>query len=109
LFHCHAGKDRTGLIAMFILAIAGVPDETIIADYTLSDQNLASSHNEILARFEGQPERQQHIKRLLHIRPEYMQATLQLLQDRHGGPVNYLRAAGLTTPEINSLRQRLVS
>jgi protein-tyrosine phosphatase len=109
LFHCHAGKDRTGLIAMFVLAIAGVPDETIIADYTLSDQNLASIHDEILARFEGQPERQQHLKRLLHIRPEYMQATLQLLQDRYGGPLGYLSAAGLTPPEINRIRQRLVS
>jgi protein-tyrosine phosphatase len=109
LFHCHAGKDRTGLIAMFVLAIAGVPDETIIADYALSEQNLASIHSEILARFEGQPERQQQLERLLHTRPEYMHQTLQLLQDRHGGPLGYLSAAGLTPPEINRIRHRLVS
>ena len=107
LFHCHAGKDRTGLIAMFLLAIAGVPDQAIIADYALSDQNLALLHNEILARFADQPERQQQLERLLRTNPEYMHTTLQLLRERHGGSLSYLSSAGLTMPEIDLLRQRL--
>jgi len=107
VFHCHAGKDRTGLIAMFLLAIAGVPDQTIIADYALSDQNLASIHNEILARFADQPERQQYVGRLLYTRPEYMHATLQLLRDRYNSPISYLTTAGLAIAEIDLLRQRL--
>ena len=36
LFHCHAGKDRTGMIAALLLALAGVPNATIAEDYALS-------------------------------------------------------------------------
>ena len=36
MFHCSAGKDRTGVLAALLLAALGVPDETIVADYALS-------------------------------------------------------------------------
>jgi protein-tyrosine phosphatase len=38
LIHCTAGKDRTGLTAALILAVLGVPDQTIFADYSLSNR-----------------------------------------------------------------------
>jgi protein-tyrosine phosphatase len=37
VFHCASGKDRTGLLAALILGLAGVPDETIIEDFTLTE------------------------------------------------------------------------
>ena len=37
MFHCSAGKDRTGIVAAIVLGILGVADETIVADYTLSE------------------------------------------------------------------------
>ncbi len=36
MFHCSAGKDRTGVLAALLLGALGVPDETIVADYSLS-------------------------------------------------------------------------
>jgi protein-tyrosine phosphatase len=36
LFHCSAGKDRTGILAAVVLSLLGVADEVIVADYTLS-------------------------------------------------------------------------
>jgi protein-tyrosine phosphatase len=36
MFHCSAGKDRTGILAAVVLGLAGVPDDTIVADYALS-------------------------------------------------------------------------
>lgn len=38
LFHCRAGKDRTGVIAMPLLGLAGVSDEDIVADYAATQQ-----------------------------------------------------------------------
>jgi protein-tyrosine phosphatase len=38
LFHCAAGKDRTGLVAAVLLGVLGVPDATIIEDYELSSR-----------------------------------------------------------------------
>jgi protein-tyrosine phosphatase len=40
VFHCSAGKDRTGILAAIVLALLGVPDETIVADYALSAQSM---------------------------------------------------------------------
>jgi protein-tyrosine phosphatase len=36
MFHCSAGKDRTGVLSAVLLGVLGVPDETIITDYALS-------------------------------------------------------------------------
>src|SRR3984885_16112342 len=40
LFHCVAGKDRTGLIAALLLALADVEPAAIAADYAVSAENL---------------------------------------------------------------------
>ncbi|MFI6791619.1 tyrosine-protein phosphatase [Nonomuraea sp. NPDC050383] len=41
VFHCASGKDRTGLLAALVLALAGVDEETIVADFALTE--LASA------------------------------------------------------------------
>ena len=41
LFHCTAGKDRTGILAMLLLSLAGVAREDILADYQISETYLA--------------------------------------------------------------------
>lgn len=38
LFHCTAGKDRTGMAAMVLYGLLGVPDDVIVADYSLSNK-----------------------------------------------------------------------
>ena len=40
MFHCSAGKDRTGIVAAVVLGILKVPTDTIIADYTLSGSSM---------------------------------------------------------------------
>lgn len=79
LFHCHAGRDRTGLIAALLLGIAGVPAAAITADYALS--------------FSAQP--------------ETMDATLDHLESAYGGIVAYLRAADVAARDIARIRRRL--
>ena len=106
LFHCHAGKDRTGLIAMFVLAIAGVDDETIIADYAVSDQFLGPLYKEILGRYTNQPKEHHRVAQLVHARPEYMRATLERLHRHSHGPLGYLLSAGMTADELDQIRLR---
>jgi protein-tyrosine phosphatase len=106
LIHCHAGKDRTGLIAMFLLAIAGVNDETIIADYAVSDQFLGPLYDQILAQYINQPSEHRRVARLVHARPEYMRATLEQLYRRCNGPLGYLLSAGMTAGEFDRIRSR---
>ncbi|MCX4732726.1 tyrosine-protein phosphatase [Streptomyces sp. NBC_01363] len=37
VFHCHSGKDRTGLLAMLVLALVGVHEDDIVADFALTE------------------------------------------------------------------------
>ncbi len=40
--HCLAGKDRTGVVVALVLALLGVPDETVAEDYALSNLAMAA-------------------------------------------------------------------
>jgi protein-tyrosine phosphatase len=40
VFHCAAGKDRTGITAMLVLGLLGVPKEYIVADYALTEAGM---------------------------------------------------------------------
>jgi protein-tyrosine phosphatase len=50
VFHCAAGKDRTGILAAVLLGLLGVDDHTIVADYALSQANMARALEKIRAR-----------------------------------------------------------
>lgn len=108
LFHCHAGKDRTGLIAMFLLALAGVPRETIVQDYAVSDQLMRPLYDELMAKYSGDPEYMRRIENSMRCLPEVMAQTLDYLDERYGGAESYLRSAGLRDEEIARVRARLV-
>ena len=46
IFHCGAGKDRTGIVAALLLGLVGVPDDTIVADYALTAHYLTDAHRD---------------------------------------------------------------
>lgn len=107
LVHCFAGKDRTGIVAALALALAGVPRETIAADYALSDSYLQPLYDELLAMVDDPAERE---RRALQYRspPESILAVLDHLDVRHGGVAAYLRAAGVMDEQLERIRVRLV-
>jgi protein-tyrosine phosphatase len=79
VIHCHAGRDRTGLIIALLLGAAGVPATAISADYALSFSAVS----------------------------ETMDATLGYLDTTYGGILPYVRAIGITDDEIARIRHRL--
>ena len=108
LLHCHAGKDRTGIVAALLLALADVPDEVIAADYALSDLYLQPLYAEIIASGPQDPERLARLAVLLRSAPETMLGVLERLRARYGGAVGYARAAGLDARDLDRLRARLL-
>lgn len=107
--HCTAGKDRTGLIVALVLGLVGVSDETIVADYALSatclgDPYLEETRQRALARGYTW---EQYLP-LVQCPPEFMQTTLQYIQERYGGIDAYTRTIGLTPEHIDRLRDMLV-
>jgi protein-tyrosine phosphatase len=109
VFHCFAGKDRTGVIAALLLATLGVPDETIVTDYQLSERSLEpavawaeSNDPEWAARMAAFP------PWLLLSPAETMRAFLEILRARHGSIDAYLRDAGVEHSVTEVLRDRLL-
>lgn len=101
LFHCVAGKDRTGVIAALLLALADVLPSVIAADYAASTGNLREAY--LRRHGDGDPVTVMETVRC----PE--QAVYNMLEylDHAGGTRAYLGRIGLEEAEISRLRARL--
>jgi protein-tyrosine phosphatase len=108
--HCAAGKDRTGVVVALALAVVGVPDETIVEDYVLSNHYLANGgyYDEVRQRVLARGESWAEVEPLLHCAPEHMAQTLAYLEGRYGGAERYLLSIGVTPAELATLRAALV-
>jgi protein-tyrosine phosphatase len=103
LFHCVAGKDRTGLVAALLLALADATPQAIAHDYAASAGNLRAGYLERYA--DTEPAR---ILEALCCPEEGAHNMLSFLA-RAGGVTAYLTQIGLTAREIARLRARLRS
>jgi protein-tyrosine phosphatase len=108
LFHCYAGKDRTGLIAALLLSLSGVPDNVIAEDYELTKDYL----NERLALWRSNAlTRGDNMERFESIHtyaPRVMLETLQHIREQHDSIANYLRACDVSDVHMNVLRAMLI-
>jgi protein tyrosine/serine phosphatase len=106
LLHCHAGKDRTGVVAALLLALAGVPHEAIADEYALSARSLEPYVDKRLHQ-EPDPEKRARMAQWLTAVPETMLGILDHLDRRHGGVETYLLAAGVTADHLERIRGRI--
>jgi len=112
LFHCTAGKDRTGIIAAILLKLAGVKDELIADDYSLSRVGREPVRAMVMARLSKEPlfaSDNQAALNMLTSRHETMTAFLSLLQEKYGGVQEYVKHyIGLSEDDINIIQKNLV-
>jgi len=106
VYHCAAGKDRTGVLSALLLSLLGVDDELIIADYALSQESM----ERVFARLEALRGYDDMWKELppdtMHARPETMKQLLGTIADRHGGVAGFVESIGVAPREIELLRER---
>ena len=107
LFNCHAGKDRTGVIAALLLGLAGVPDETIVADYALSGPNLWHREMATFRETHGEESSMEDFSAEVSS-ARNMELTLEYLNERYGGIPTYLTTIGLSSEERDCLRKALL-
>lgn len=102
LFHCTAGKDRTGCTAALLLLLCGVEMVDVLADYQVSMTYIAPLIRRVRAELPSAP------AYLGASKSEYMEGCIALLTEKYGTVENYLLAAGLTVEELELLRAKLL-
>ena len=108
VYHCAAGKDRTGVISAILLGLLGVPDAIIVADYAATQENLDAIIDRLMAS-EGYQEMLEALPPdTLHAEPETMVALLEKVRLHYGSMREYVRAIGVSDENIASLESRLL-
>lgn len=118
-FNCSAGKDRAGTAAALLLTALGVPQETVVEDYALSDDYV-----DYMAEFTS-PEAQEDAKDgpyaflaqlpremvapLMESNPLYIETTLAAMAEKHGNALDYIKAEfDVTDEELAAIRAQLL-
>jgi protein-tyrosine phosphatase len=105
LVHCTAGKDRTGFAAALVLLSLGVPEETVFEDYLMTNHYRAAFQRFVLrwvpfySFFRTEPD---DLLPLLEARREYLQTSLDAIDELHGSLDAYLTDEVGVTPEIRA-------
>ena len=104
VFHCSAGKDRTGLLAAMILEVLGVDAETIRADYLLTNEAVEG----ILRRIKAMQPDASPTTQSLAAQPLAFQVFQDTLQGEYVGAKAYLQRHGVSSETLERLRSNLL-
>jgi protein-tyrosine phosphatase len=109
VFHCTAGKDRTGILAAIVLSAVGVRDEDIVDDYMLTGEsrtarNAYLQHNEpdYYAFLASLP------AAVREMHADAIPTLLAWMRDRHGSATGFLLANGVDEDSLAALKANLL-
>jgi protein-tyrosine phosphatase len=110
LFHCHGGKDRTGMVAAVLLRLLGVSRRDVLDDYELtSTYRVRSMQDDSYENLVARGLNPAAAAGVLGTPRWAMEQALDVLEGEHGGAESFLLGpAGLSAVEVASLRARLV-
>lgn len=97
MFHCSAGKDRTGMGAALVLFALGVDENTIIDDYLSSNTYLGDKYAQYIAQ-------NPNLKPLFEVKREFIMAGIDQIKKDHGSVENYL--SNVLRVDIKKFREK---
>lgn len=110
LFHCTAGKDRTGWAAAALLLLLGVDYDDVLTDYLRTNDNPSSALEPFLQQLHGLGLDDEHLRPLVGVDRSYLDAALDEVDTRFGSIEAYFRdGLGLGGDVIAGLRSRLLA
>uniref|UniRef100_A0AAU2JMW5 Tyrosine-protein phosphatase n=1 Tax=Streptomyces sp. NBC_00049 TaxID=2903617 RepID=A0AAU2JMW5_9ACTN len=110
LFHCTAGKDRTGWGATVILSLLGADDETLMAEYLSVNPAVKHAFGPLIEGFTAAGGDPDIALALIGVFPSYLEAALDEVETRYGSMEKYVREGlGVSDGTVEALRARLVA
>nr|WP_199157403.1 tyrosine-protein phosphatase [Pedobacter sp. ASV2] len=107
LFHCTAGKDRTGIGAALLLYALGVPEQTILEDYLLSNEYRKVENEQMIQGLVKMGVKEQVARDLAGVKQEYLMATYNAILSQYGSLDNFLTTEmGLSNADLVKLRKQ---
>ena len=112
IIHCTYGRDRTGVSVAIILRSLGVPEETVLEDYLLSNTFWESEADRLscfasCASFFRTP--RSEVRALMEVRPEYLEAAFEAIDQKYGSFEGYLQEElGIDDATLERLRSHLL-
>jgi protein-tyrosine phosphatase len=107
LFHCTAGKDRTGFAAAIMLRMLGVPQDVVMEDYLLTNKYFYTAHrrNLLLLRLVKGSQIARVVSGMLQADSAYLSAAFQAIDQNHGSFDLYVhRELGLAIQDVDRLK-----
>ncbi len=112
LFHCVAGKDRTGIMAMLILGVLGVSEEDIMKDYMLTNvtgEAIARKAAEGIRQKTGNAKLAEQIRIMYMAHEEYLMGALDYIHEEYGTIRNYcIGKLKISEEELDAFRERVL-
>lgn len=103
LFHCAAGKDRTGVVSTLVLALLDVPAADLVADHLVTAESLRAVLDRLRVRHHYADMLRDEDEVTQRPRPEQVHELLDWLQVR-GGARTWLEAHGLSPSAVDGFR-----
>lgn len=105
LFHCTAGKDRTGWAAAALQLLHGVAEDEILAGYLASNEPVLQAFAPVLDRFAAKGGDPELLLPVLTVRASYLQAALEAMNENYGDIDGYLiKGLRLNQSTVDALR-----
>jgi len=111
LFHCFAGKDRTGISAALLLETLDIPRELIYQDYLETNKLRIQENQEILQAAQNQgasPAVLEALTIALNVKSEYLDTFYQTVNKEFGGIQSYLKNELKLSPSMKRDLQHLL-
>jgi protein-tyrosine phosphatase len=108
VFHCTAGKDRTGLLSALVLSLLGVPEETVVADYALSGEAMERLRAKLIVKYPDSKDTISDIDEVFSANPANMVELFAHLRERYGSVTEYAVTVGVPDAVVARLREELL-
>ena len=103
LFHCYAGKDRTGIVAALLLMLAGVADADVIADYEVSGTYFRRRYATLDFPYLSEANEQ------AYSHPETIEHFIRHIRKKYGGAYEYLLEAGVPAGNLKLIGSKFLA